>query len=96
MIFSEIEEKDLLDELKPEMNFLGFSSYVPDWRLEKLTTQKSQWVQTKSLKKILLSSAKDQEGDSLARQKTFRQLCNMRTLQTKALVPSLPTADKAE
>ena len=48
------------------------------------------------IKKILLSSAKDQEGDSLARQKTFRQLCNMRTLQTKALVPSLPTADKAE
>ena len=30
MIFSEIEEKDLLETLKPEMNFLGFSSYVPD------------------------------------------------------------------
>lgn len=28
MIFSEIEEKDLLETLKPEMNFLGFSSYV--------------------------------------------------------------------
>ena len=50
----------------------------------------------KESQEILLSSAKDQEGDSLARQKTFRQLCDMRTLQTKALAPSLPTADKAE
>ena len=30
MIFPEIEEKDLLETLKPEMNFLGFSSYIPD------------------------------------------------------------------
>ena len=30
MIFSEIEEEDPLETLKPEMNFLGFSSYVPE------------------------------------------------------------------
>ena len=62
MIFSEIEEEDPLETLKPEMNFLGFSSYVPEWRLEKLATQKSQWVQRKSQENPALFSQRPGRG----------------------------------
>ena len=50
-------------------------SYNPNIKLNKLVTQKQQWVQTKKRKSSneLLFLAEDQKRDSLATQKTFRQ-----------------------
>lgn len=53
------------------MNFLGFSSICPRLKTGETNNPEKPMSANKESQENPASSAKDQEGDSLARQKTF-------------------------